>query len=396
MRTLIFVDDEPRVLQGLQRQFYQMRTEWHMRFADSGAKTLEFMAAQPADVVVTDMMMPGMDGAQLLTEVMKRYPNTVRIVLSGHADRESALRLVGPAHQYLSKPTNTEELRHAINRAFSLLDLLRNEQLKRLVSSTCSLPTLPALHNQLTQELLREDPSMDRIAEIVSLDISMVSKMLQLVNSAFFGLPQPLITARDAIMYLGVATVRALVLTLQVFSQYEQKQIHGFSIEALTRHSWLVSVFSRRIAEAERCDARVADQCVLAGLLHDLGQLVLAAGVPEVYGRVLEHARFHQITVWEAEQAEFGTTHAEVGGYLLGLWGLPNPVVEAVAFHHHPAAAASAKFSPVIAVHVANSFAHDYAQDHPDWPGNQVNLASLTELGLAGRLDAWRTTCFSN
>ena len=135
------------------------------------------------------MVMPGMDGSQLLTEVMKRHPNTVRIILSGHAEREAVLRLVGPAHQYLSKPCNAEELRNAITRAFALRDLLCNEQLKQLATRIKCLPSLPALHDQFSEELQKEDPSLERVGEIISRDIGMTTKILQLVNSAFFGLP---------------------------------------------------------------------------------------------------------------------------------------------------------------------------------------------------------------
>jgi len=191
MKTLLFVDDEPRVLQGLQRQLRPMHHEWDMHFVDDGRKALEFMAAHPVDIVVTDMMMPGMDGSQLLAEVLKRHPQTVRIVLSGHAEREAVLRLVGPAHQYLSKPCDADELRRAIARALSLRDLLGNERLKQLATRVKNLPTLPALQNQLADELRKESPSMERVAEIVSRDIGMTAKMLQLVNSAFFGLAQP-------------------------------------------------------------------------------------------------------------------------------------------------------------------------------------------------------------
>ena len=396
MKTLIFVDDESRVLQGLQRQLHGMRNEWKMNFMDSGAKALEFMAANPVDVVVSDMMMPVMDGAQLLTEVMKRHPNTVRIVLSGHADRESILRLVGPAHQYLSKPCNAEELRSAIARAFALRDLLANNQLKQLATQVCSLPTMPALHAQLTDELRMEEPSMERIGEIISKDIGMTSKMLQLVNSAFFGLSQQITNAHEADTYLGLATVRALVLSLQVFSQYDQKKIKGFSIDALMQHSWVVSVFARRIAETERCDPKIDDQCFLAGLLHDLGQLILASGLPDQYARVIETARAQNQSIWEAEMAEFGATHAEVGAYLLGLWGLPNPVVEAVAFHHRPAEATASGFSPVVAVHAANGLAHDKTASHPEWPGNQINIAHLAGLGLDGRVETWRARCLED
>jgi len=396
MKTLLFVDDEPRVLQGLQRQLHGMRNEWQMTFVDSGFRALEIMKDNAVDVIVSDMMMPGMDGAQLLTEVSKCHPNTVRIVLSGHADRESVLRLVGPAHQYLSKPCDAEELRAAIHRAFSLRDLLGSEKLKQLATRTRSLPTLPALHARLTEELHQEDPSLERVGEIISKDIAMASKILQLVNSAFFGLPQPIANPSDAVFYLGLTTVRSLVLSLQVFSQYDQKQIQGFSIDGLAQHSWITGMWSRRIAEAEHCDPKIDDQCFLAGLLHDVGQLILAAGMPDAYSSVLEKSRSEGHAIWEVERAEFGATHAEVGAYLLGLWGLPNPVIEAVAFHHRPADASAKAFSPVIAVHVANAFTHDRAGSHPDWPGNQIDKTVLARLGLEGRVEAWKSRCFGD
>jgi HD-like signal output (HDOD) protein len=338
--------------------------------------------------------MPGLDGAQLLTQVMKRHPNTVRIVLSGHADRESVLRLVGPAHQYLSKPCDPEELRNAISRALALRDLLENQQLKELAARTRSLPVLPALHHQLTEELRKDEPSLDRIGEIISKDIAMTSKMLQLVNSAFFGLSQPLTSAQEAVVYLGLTTVRALVLSVQVFAQFDPQLVKGFSIDDLAQHSWKTGVWARRIAESERCDPKLDDQCFLAGLLHDVGQLILACGLPEAYGRVLDSARPRHQPIWEAEQAEFGATHAEVGAYLLGLWGLPNPVVEAVALHHRPGAAVASKFSPVVAVHVANAFTHDQTGTHDQWPGNQIDMKCLARLGLTDRVDRWREHCF--
>ena len=397
MKNLLFVDDDPTVLHGLQRQLYGMRAEWKMHFADSGPRALELMVTTPMDAVVTDMMMPGMDGGQLLLEVMGRHPNTIRIVLSGHADREAILRLVGPAHQYLSKPCNAEELHSAINRAFSLRNLLGNEQLKQLANCIHSLPVIPQLYKQLTEELLKDEPSVQRIGDIISKDIGMTSKIIQLVNSAFFGLPQPISNAYEAVMYLGLATVRALVLSLQVFKQFEQKNIKGFSIDGLAEHSWMVGVLAHRIAEAEHCDAKVNDQCFLAGLLHDIGQLILASGLPDQYANVLESARLHNQSIWEAEQTAFGASHAELGGYLLGLWGLPNPVTEAVALHHRPVVVAvGGGFSPVIAVHVANAFTHDRTGTHPEWPGNKINMEHLAQLGLAERVEIWRSACFKN
>src|SRR5580704_7858153 len=145
MNHLLFVDDNPVVLQSLQRQLHSLAEEWQMSFMECGQTALDFMAANPVDVIVADMMMPGMDGAELLAEVKRHYPAVIRIVLSGEADREANLRLVGPAHQYLAKPCNAEELRGAVLRAFAMRDMLANEQLKQLVTRTKSLPALPSL-----------------------------------------------------------------------------------------------------------------------------------------------------------------------------------------------------------------------------------------------------------
>jgi len=393
MKVLLFVDDEARVLQGLQRQLRNMRNEWDMNFIESGRAALEFMASRPVDVLVSDMMMPEMDGAELLIEVSKRHPNTIRIVLSGHAEREAVLRLVGPAHQYLSKPCDAEELRCAVARAFALRDLLTNDNLKQLATRIKSLPTIPAIYQQLTNELRKEDASMEQIGEIISHDVGLTSKILQLVNSAFFGLPQPISNPADAVMYLGLSTVRSLVLSLQVFSQFENPHLAGFSVNALADHSWTTAVLARRIARVERCDTKMIDQCFLAGLLHDIGRIILADGLPEQYAKVWNEGRQNHQPLWQLEQAEFGATHADVGAYLLGLWGLPNPIVEAVALQHCPGSCIAPGFSPLAAVHVANAFAHEKAGASAD--SVHIDHDYLTKFGLTDRLPDWREVCFA-
>jgi len=393
MNSLLFVDDEPQVLQGLQRQLRTMRHEWQMHFVASGPEALALLETTPVDVLITDIMMPGMDGAQLLAEVSKRYPHIIRLVLSGHADREAVLRLVGPAHQHLSKPCDPDELRHAIARAFSLRQLLASEPLKRLVAGVRCLPTLPTLYTQLTEELQRDEPSIERIGQIVSKDLGLTAKILQLVNSAFFGLSQPIANPTEAVAYLGLTTVRALVLALQVFGQFQTKAVKGLSVEGLARHGWTSGVFARRIAEAERGDTKLLDQCLVAGLLHDVGRLVLASEMPECYAGVLEAARSTGQPLWQVEQATLQATHAEVGAYLLGLWGLPNPVVEAVGFHHRPMDCPLRQFAPVVAVHVADALAHQQPGE-PDTPmAGSLAPTLLETLGLNGRLDVWRDRC---
>jgi HD-like signal output (HDOD) protein/CheY-like chemotaxis protein len=393
MMNLLFVDDEARVLQGLQRQLRFMRQEWNMNFVEGGHQALEFMAANPVDIIVSDMMMPGMDGSQLLLEVVQRHPQTVRIVLSGHAEREAIMRLVGPAHQYLSKPCDPVELRQAITDALALRDLLGNERLKQLTTQIKHLPTLPTLQSQFTEELRKDSPSIDRIGEIISRDIGMTAKILQLVNSAFFGLAQPVNNPTEAVSYLGLNTIHSLALSVGIFSQYDQKICKSFSLEVLANHSWTTGMMARRIAQREKQELKTLDKCLLAGMLHDVGQLVLAFGLSEEYAEVIARAKAENTPIWSVEQQTFGASHAEVGAYLLGLWGLPGPIIEALACHHQPTRASTKGFSPALAVHAADVFAHQFAVVNTEMPAPKLDLPYLQRTGFAEHAAMWAEDC---
>src|SRR5689334_23299605 len=170
MKRIVFVDDEARIFSVLQRLLRGMGEGWEVVFADSGTKALALMAQSPFDLVISDMLMPGMKGAELLAEIAKKYPQTIRIILSGHTDHEELLRLIGPAHQYLSKPLEPEILRDALTRVFALQDLLGSEQLKRVVTQIQFLPSVPGLYIEIVKELRKDDPSVCRLGQLISRD----------------------------------------------------------------------------------------------------------------------------------------------------------------------------------------------------------------------------------
>lgn len=390
MKTLLFVDDETKVLQGLQRQLRVMRKEWDMHFMESGAAALEFMQSQVVDVVVTDMMMPGMDGCQLLTEVARLHSQTVRIVLSGQAERESVLRLIGPAHQYLSKPCTADDLRATIVRAFELRELLGNERLKELTTRIKSLPSLSITKSQLLQELRRDTPSLERVSEIVARDIAMTAKILQLVNSAFFGSARQISDPAEAVAYLGLSTLQALAFSNEIFSQFNPQTCRLFSLAVLEQHSWATGLLARRIAALEQQNNQMMDLSFLAGMMHDVGQLVLAQGLDSEYSEVIEQARQKNQSISDTEQAIFGVSHAEVGAYLLGLWGLPDLIIQAVGSHHDLQRSLATGFTPLVAVHAADILIHEQQRIVTEVPPPELDMVWLERNGLAGRVEAWR------
>lgn len=390
MRKILFVDDDPNVLQGLRRMLHSQRDGWEVAFAQGGEMALAMLDAAPFDVVVSDMRMPGMDGAALLACIREKYPETIRFILSGHSDQNAALRAVAVAHQFLAKPCEPATLRVAIERACGLKAVLSDPSLCRTVGSMRELPAMPRTYLDLTKALGDADVSLDQVAKIVEQDVAVAAKLLQLVNSAFFGLSREVTNVRMAVSYLGVDVLKSLVLTIGVFRSFEDASaVHGFSVDRFQGHAYLTA----KIASALPTPAHLKDMTSLAALLHDVGKLVLAARMPAHFARVLGVAGQQGRPVYEVEQDLMGVTHAEIGAYLLGLWGLPWPVVEAVAHHHVPGRVPEQGLDALAAVHLANVLALECgapvsAEDHRATPA--FDPAYIESLGVTDQLPEWR------
>lgn len=372
MKHILFVDDDPNLLSGIRRVIRKRAHDWTGHFAGSGLDALALMREHKIDVVVTDMRMPRMDGSALLRVVSERYPNTVRIVLSGHQELEAALRAVPIAHQFLVKPCEPERLCGTIDRACALKDLLADERLGSVVSGVSNLPSVPKLYQRLCRVLGSGDASLDEVGTLIEQDPSMALKVLQLVNSAFFGLPRRLANVRDATAMLGTAMLKNLVLGIEVFSAFPVT--NGFCIEAYQRKALQVGTLAMRMFEtkSEREDA------FTAGMLHDVGRLIIATYLPEELAKVDALVSERQIAEHAAEQHVLGVSHAEVGAYLLGLWGLPYTMVEATACHHQASPPGSEDpWDIVRGVWLAAYLAHEGAPSEvPPGLAEHVNIAA--------------------
>jgi len=388
-KRIIFVDDEPKILQGLERMLHPMRKEWEMKFAGSGAEALSLLQRESFDVVVTDMRMPGMDGVQLLSEVKRQAPEVIRIILSGDSDRQMVLKSVALAHQFISKPCNPQTLTSIISGALALGNLLGDHSLKKLVTRFSTLPSLPTLYLQMEQVIQSEGSSIGRIAEIISQDVSMTAKVLQLANSAYFGLPRTVNNPTEAVNFIGLKALEALILSVHIFAQFKNASRFQSFLDQLWLHSQATAGIAEAISKREGNDKTMSVYASTAGLLHDCGKLVLADNYPEKYQQALSVAKQERIPLWRAEERIFGVPHGTVGAYLLGIWGLPNPIIEALAFHHKPNSYPQDHFNVLTAVHVANALEQE-DRDIED-QGSKVDEDYLSVLGLRNRLPEWRT-----
>jgi putative nucleotidyltransferase with HDIG domain len=379
MIRVVFVDDEINVLQAMRRAMHGMRTKWNMEFLPSGAAALDSLAICPADVIVSDMRMPGMDGWQLLAEVKKRHPQTVRLVLSGHADPGAIMRSVGTAHQYIAKPCDSATLKAAIERSQSLRSLLSSDVLALLVGDVGMLPSYPKAYQDISSCLQQPNASLTDAARIIGRDVAMTANIMKLVNSAFFGARQTITSINRAVAYLGLDTLGALVLGHSVF------QSRGSSVsdnvEGLWRHSLLTATAARTIALHEKLPLARAEEAFLTGMLHDVGRVVFATGSDATTGTPAISIQ-NKISQADAH-------HAVVGAYLLGLWGFPNQIVESVAQHHTPSLSSETGFGLTAVVHVADRLAHRCGAITLGSLELGIEPGLLEQLGLESHLPHW-------
>jgi HD-like signal output (HDOD) protein len=335
MRDILFVDDERELLDGLRARLYKHRRDWNMTFVLSGDEAIATLEKKPMDLIVSDVRMPGMDGGQLLTLVKERWPKTIRIIVSGYSDPVQAVRLTSLAHQYIAKPCDGHVLENIIERCFNLQDLLAQDTLRQMVGRIGKLPALPKTYGKLQAALAKPTVAAAEIGDIVNADAAIASKVLQITNSAFFRLRKPMARIKDAVTYLGFATIRNLVLSAEIYSQWKMPAgLSAVDPEQLQTHAQRTAAACKSLAGGRASP----DDAWLAGLLHDIGYWILVQECPDELAQALDMSRAQRLPLIECELRTTGATHAQIGAYLLGLWGLPYSIVEAVALHHSPTA----------------------------------------------------------
>lgn len=388
---VLFVDDESQILKLLELMLKSFQDEWEMEFAPSGREALELMRKRPFDIVVTDMRMPSMSGVELLNHVMRLYPRTVRIILSGYADQEMVMRSIGVTHLYLNKPVEPQMLKSTLLRVRNLTERLLNSKIQDVVTELGHLPSIPTVYFEIMNALQSASVSSIEIGEIVAKDPGLTAKILQLSNSAFFGSASNVSSPEEAVQFLGVGIIAALALTHRLFSSLDPQKFHDFQVEKLWNHSIQTGLMARGVTWLQTRSANMAELAFTAGILHDVGKLILLDKLTDSYRVVCLKAARNKTGLAQFERAEYDIDHAEVGGFLLGLWGLPVSLVEAVYYHHTPSQSGDQEFTALTAVHVANVFAQEKT---PGSRGPNLNLLDapyLSRLNLLDRVKEWQS-----
>lgn len=327
-RRVLFVDAEPHTLAGLRRML-RGKVDWELTFADSAEQALAHLVTQPVDVVVSEMRMPGMDGGELLSHVQRLYPSTARLILAGDGDGKDVIAAVGAAQKVVTRPCDADTLVRAIDRVLADRDRVADERLRGILGDVDALPAPPSVHLRLVEVSSRVNSGLADVVAVLESDLALCAEILRLVNSAYFGLARHVESVGRAVGLLGLDTVHALALGGKVFG-VGLATPKNLDVVQLRRTGMRAAGYARAIAASERWAPETVGRAFLTALLRDLGLLALAADVA-AYDQVRAVSREDQWARSQAELDAFGCTVPEASAYILGLWGLPEPVVEAIA-----------------------------------------------------------------
>lgn len=387
--NVLFVDNSEEALQGLARLLAACGLPWTARFAQSGGQALSSLSLQPCDVLVADVNLPDMSGVELLERVRESNPLTLRILLAPYSGGGTVSGLLKSAHQLLSKPCPAVQLLDAVQTSCRLRDLYMNEAVRAAVHQLGHLPVLPKIYNDLRHELAKDDFSVRTLGNIISQDLGLTAGILKIVNSAYFGLVRRVDSPHQAVALLGAGMLKGLVIYEQVFKMLDPAKYSDLNIERLWSHSLDAARCCRMLARVVGQDSGETEDAFLAGLLHDLGKIVLHEGAPDGYRRALHLAASESISLVEAEASVFGATHAEIGAYVLGLWGFDAQVVQPIAAHHRPSLHGTV--DPVTAIlHCTDVLLHDMSRRQNGQAIPDLDQAYLDICGLGDQEPIWR------
>jgi len=392
-KRILFVTKDQALCHGFQSQS-AVQAGWTAQSVRTGGEALGLTHQFSFAAVVADVVLADMGGLELLDQFLQRQPSAHRFVLSEVSDTENTVKCMGKPHRHLMQPLSARTLLKALNQAFAHEVWLPSQTVRGLLAQMRHVPSPPVTYFKIVEELRSPQASLDRIGELIGEDPAIAAKVLQLANSAVFGLELQVNQPLEAIAYIGLETTKALVLLAHTVSSFDKVKMAGFSLEKLWRHSVSVGRMAQKIALMENGGLEAAEMAFAGGLLHDIGKLLFYANLPGLFGKTLALAQEEKCTFWDAEEQLFPNAgHAELGGCLLGMWGLPQPIVEAVALHHCPRQLAGPGFHPLTAVHVADVLDHEMNPDGPVLVPVSIQAGYLAELGLAHRAAHWRRQC---
>lgn len=382
---ILIVDDDSTAIQQYRDTLASKTGEWHIDYAADGDAGIAAAEIATPDIVIAALSTAERSKDDLLARLEEIAPDAQRFLTAKETDKPKLESTFGSSFHYLPSPCPAQRLITEIQRCVAIDQWLGNDRIKEVVAKMGAFPSLPPIYLKVVNALNSRHIDTETIAASISGDLAISAKLLQTVNSSFYGFDEKVGDVSEAINILGTDCVKNLVLAIQVFNSMGHSPEHKAVTDELWHHSMSVAVAARRIAAYEGKDEKAAEQAYTAGLMHDIGKLILLNAVPDAHAQARELAQETSVSLKEAEDQAIGCNHAETGAYVLARWGMPTDLIEAVALHHEPIDSFGKSFSTLAAVHIANAIVHH--RKNPEHPSAATSDAFLLEVGKS---DSWQ------
>jgi HD-like signal output (HDOD) protein/CheY-like chemotaxis protein len=390
-KSILLAIADPQILADITEA---LGAGWEAMAVANEVDALAQLEQRSFDAILVDFNLGSPDASDLLNQATEKHPEIVQFLLAHEADLALVAAKVLGSPQILPKPIQPLSLKSRIDNAVT--DSTSAKSTNDSAKASSDAPTIPPVYAEVLKAIESLGVSDEQIGEIIAQDPVLTFEVLRLTNSAYLGLPRNITTAAQAVQSLGLEIVKALVMALQFLAEHSRLKPGYLSLDQIWQHSVNVGQIARDLILFETKDRTLASQALVAGLLHDFGKVVLATNYDDLYGRVHSLARKQPVTLWDVEKEMFGANHGEIGACLAGMWNIPSPIVEAIAFSHEPALSQHEQFTPLVAVHIANVLEREFCpSDDELMVAAIIDTTFLNQLGLLQRLPVWRAA-FAN
>ena len=386
-RSIYIVDDQPEVLEIATAIVRAMLPNSVVTGFSDPLKALQAIKANRPDLILSDQIMPGMPGSQLLEEARVASPASLRIIMSGFVPPDKLTEITS-AHQYLAKPFDALQLKRLLERTFAAHDHVQDKQLQMVVTSIRSLPSLPQVHHKLLAQLNSVEGASESIGQMVSQDAGLSAKVLQLANSPLFGREYIVANPEQAVFCLGTSVVAAVVLSQSLFKHYQTTANPDFSLAPIWSHCWETAALAQCYCREQGLPRQERDVVFLAGLLHETGRLILMDNFPAEYQGACDDARQSGSPLGPLLREVFQAPPCKIAAYLLDLWGWPKSVVTSVSLVEHPEEEKATGFTAAAALYIADQISSRQTPPDP-FPPEAWNAAYLRSIGCSDDIQQW-------
>jgi HD-like signal output (HDOD) protein len=391
-KSILLAIADPEALAAIS---HALGTEWMPTPVRNEPEAIAQLKRYSFSALLVDFNLGSPDASELLNLALEEHPETSRFLLVYEADLALVAAKVTGTHHILPKPIEFASLTRRIEEAVEEEDAECERAGEETAASQRTKAKIPAVYSEVLKAFEAPEVTSEELGGIIARDEALTAEVIRLAASGYLGLPRNLTRPAEAVESLGLEAVKTLVMARRYLAENSHLKPGYLSFDELWQHSTQVAQMARDLVLFETRDRALAASAFAAGLVHDLGKVVLVTNFDDLYGRVHSLARKQPVALWEVEKEMFGANHAEIGGCLVGMWNLPGQIVEATALHHEPAAGDELQLTPLAAVHIANVLEHQLRASEEFRIGPAIDTRFLNGLGLLQRLPVWRAA-FAN